>query len=327
MKAVKATSFGGPGRLELVDAPDPTPEPGEIRVRVQYAAVNFADVNRRRGTYAEPGAQFPLSLGLEVFGQVDGLGPEVTGWSLGDAVAGFTLTGSYAELAIVPQQLAYHVPSTLDSQQAAAFPVAGQTAYHLLTSTARAQPEDRLLVTGAAGGVGLCLIQIARLLGCGQIVAAAGTQKRMQTTLDAGAHAALNSRNGDLAAKAMRITGDHGADLVFDAVGGEVRTAALHALAPFGKLVQYGNASAAPERLPSARWLRTANVGIVGFHLATLRNRLPHLLQDSASTLTRWLSEGSIRFPIAEVLPLDQAQRAHELLESRAVEGKVLLEP
>lgn len=326
MKALRVHRPGGPAELCLEDVDDPLPGPGDLVVRVELAGVNYADVNARRGVYAADPGVFPLTPGLEVYGTVTAVGADVSTWRTGDPVAGFTRAG-YAELAVVPQRLAYRVPEGVPPAQAAAFPVTGLTAYHLLTSSARPRPDDWLLVTAAAGGVGTALVRQARLLGHDRLLVAAGSPERLDYARRLGAVDGIDYAAADLTAGVLRATDGHGVDVAFDAVGGAVRESCLRALAPFGRLVQYGNACADRERLPEPRELRRRNIAVVGFHLGTLRDNLPGLLADGARRLLSWLRQGELEFTVADILPLADGAHAHRLLEARAVTGKLLLAP
>ncbi len=324
MKAVHAMADGGPDVLELVEVDVPEPGPDDVQIAVRLAGVNFADVNARRGTYLGAAGARPHGLGLDVYGEVCGVGSNVAHLKVGQRVAGFASTPGYAEVVVTSARLVWAVPDGVTDEAAAAFPVVGHTAYHLLVSAARLRPGENLLVTGAAGGVGLTVIQVARLLGAGVVVAAAGSAARAAEGIAVGADVALDYSAGPLAEQLA----DAGVDkvaIVLDGVGGAVRRAALDCLGMFGRLVHFGNSSGEPEELPSPRQLRERELGVVGLHLQQLRQRAPELLADSAEAILGWLAAGRLRIPVAEVLPLERAADAHRLLESRQVKGKLLL--
>ncbi|MCW2899939.1 MAG: alcohol dehydrogenase [Streptosporangiaceae bacterium] len=325
MRAVQATRSGAADVLELVDAPEPEPAPDEVQIQVRLAGVNFADVNARRGTYAAGAVPGPRGFGLEVLGEVRSVGGGVRRFRTGQRVAGFSSSPGYAEVAVAHQDLVWAVPDDVSDDQAAAFPVVGCTAYHLLRSSARLREGERVLITAAAGGVGTTAIQIARLLGAGLVVGAAGSGERAAAAVKAGADAGIGYSEGSMAEALRAVTGRSSVDVVLDGVGGSVRRAALECLDLFGRLVHFGNASGEPEEFPPARTLRERNVGLLGFHLQALRAHHREVLRDSAAALLEWLGQGALHAHVADVLPLGCAAEAQRLLESRQVRGKLLL--
>jgi len=325
VRAIRMRQPGGPEVLELADAEPPETGATEVLVAVELAAVNFGDVNARRAVYASRGVAFQSGLGLEVYGRVAETGARVSGFQPGDRVAGFCRTGGYAELAACDQRLLWRVPDDIPDEQAAAFPIVGQTAYHLLHSAARLRDGDDVLITAAAGGVGTAAVQVARLLGAGLIVAAASSVPRARRALPLGADAAISYSPGELKDNLADATGTKTVAVALDAVGGTVRAQALDCLAPFSRLIHYGNSSGGPEHLPDARSLRDRLVSVGGVRLAQVRSAAPELLRDSGDRLLDWLREGRLTLPIAAVLPLADAAEAHRRLESRQVVGKLLL--
>jgi NADPH:quinone reductase len=323
MRAVVARGAGGVEVLAVVDVPEPAPAADEVLIRVRYAGVNFADVNARRGTYG--GAGGLRGLGLEVLGEVVAVGVAVRGLAPGRRVAGFSRGPAYAELAVAHQDLVWPVPDEVPDEQAAAFPVVGCTALHLLRSAARLQPGERVLITAAAGGVGTTAIQLARLEGAGLVVGAAGSADRAEVAVRAGADAGIDYSAGPLDAGLLAAVGPGGVDVVLDGVGGRLRKEALDCLGPFGRLVHFGNSSGTPEDLPSAREQRERNLAVVGFHLAALRAQHRELVASAAAAVLDRLRAGSLRIAVADVLPLAEAAEAHRRLESRQVTGKLLL--
>jgi NADPH:quinone reductase len=323
MRAVVARGAGGVDVLALADVPEPVPGPDEVLVRVRLAGVNFADVNARRGTYG--GAGGLRGLGLEVLGEVAAVGAAVRGLTPGLRVAGFSRGPGYAELAVAHQDLVWPVPDEVPDEQAAAFPVVGCTALHLLRSAARLQPGERVLITAAAGGVGSTAVQLARLCGAGLVVGAAGSADRAKAAVAAGADAGIDYSAGPLAGELAAAVGPGGVDVVLDGVGGRVRTQALDCLGPFGRLVHFGNSSGTREELPTAREQRERNLAVVGFHLAALRAQHRELVAAAATVVLDRLREGSLRIAVGDVLPLAEAAEAHRRLESRRVSGKLLL--
>lgn len=317
---------GRPEVLELVNVPPPRIEAGELLVAVELAGVNFADVNARRATYVSRGVRFNPGLGLEVYGHVAAVGPAVTTFQLGDRVAGFCRSPGYAEFAACDQRLLWRVPGDMPDVQAAAFPIIGQTAFHLLHSAARLRPGESVLVTAAAGGVGTTAIQVARCLGAGLITGAAGSAERAERARNLGADAAIDYSAGHIGEGLEKATGTRAVDVALDAVGGAVRAQVLECLAPFGRLIQYGNSCGDAEELPDARWLRERLISIGGIRLAEIRGQAPELLRSSGDQLLAWLAQGALQMQVSKVLPLSQAAEAHRRLEARHVVGKLLLD-
>ncbi|MFC4942998.1 quinone oxidoreductase family protein [Pseudonocardia sp. GCM10023141] len=313
MRMARAQAAGGPDvlRVDVVERPAIGPE--DVLVAVRLAGVNFADVNARRGTYAA--VTGPRGLGRDILGEVVAVGDRVEGGALrvGLRVAGFSSTPAYAEFAVAHHTLVWPVPDAVSDEQAAAFPTVGQTAYHLMRRAGGLRTGESVLVTAAAGGVGSVAVPLATLLGAGRVVAAAGDVERART---AGAPEAV--AYPDLASVDP-------VDLVLDGVGGGVRDGAVARLAPFGRLVHFGNSAATTETLPAPRALRERCLGVVGFHLDVLRRNDRPALAAAAELLMGWLAAGRLHIPVHAVLPLDRAAEAHRLLESRQVRGKVLL--
>jgi NADPH2:quinone reductase len=315
---------GGPDVLRTADVAVPEPGPDDVQIAVRLAAVNFADVNARRGTYRRPGADRPYGLGLDLCGEVSAVGANVRHLAVGRRVAGFAATPAYAEFAVAPADLVWPVPAEVGDEAAAAFPVVGHTAYHLLATAARVRAGESVLVTAAAGGVGATAIQVARLLGAGTVIGAAGSPARAAAAVATGADAGVDYSAG-LAGGLRAAAGAAGVDVVLDGVGGAVRRDAFDCLGLFGRLVHFGNASAEQEVLPAPRTLREREAGVIGFHLQGLRDRRRDLLAESARALFAWMADGRLTIPIAGVLPLSRAAEAHRRLESRGVGGKLLL--
>jgi NADPH2:quinone reductase len=307
------------------EVPEPIPAPDEVQIDVRLTGVNFADVNARRGVYASAGAALPRGFGMDLYGVVRAVGERVDRFTVGQRVAGFSSSPSYADIAVAHQNLVWAVPDGVTEDQAAAFPTVGTTAFHLLASAARVQPGESVLITASAGGVGSVAVQIARLLGAGLVVGAAGSAARAHESVAAGADAAVDYSAGRMVDALRAATGRSAVDVVLDGVGGGVRRNALECVGLFGRLVHFGNASGEPESLPGLREMRERNIGVVGFHLQRLRTERRDHLQRSAETLLGWLEKDEFKVPVAEILPLERAADAHRLLESRQVSGKLLL--
>jgi NADPH:quinone reductase len=318
MRMVQASHAGGPEVLAVQRVEQPTIGADEVLVAVRLAGINFAEVNTRRGTYVRRGGSY--GLGRDVLGEVARVGARVRGLRPGQRVAGFSASPAYADYARADQSLLWPVPDAISDEQAAALPTVGQTAYHLLTTAGRMGSGESVLITASAGGVGSVAVQLASLLGAGHVVAAAGSAERARGALLWGADEAVAyhelSHPPNLA---------HPMDLALDGVGGSVRRAVLDHISSFGRLVHFGNSSGEPEELPAPRQQRERGLGLIGFHLESLRRDGPSVLARSAELLFAWIADGELTIPVHEVLPLDRAADAHRLLESRRVRGKLLL--
>jgi NADPH2:quinone reductase len=326
MKVIKAVGVGGPEVLTMLEVEVPVPGPGQVLVKGDLAAVNFADINARRGTYrADKTGLFHVDLGLEIYGHVAALGEGVTRFEPGQRVAGFSLSGAYAEYVLADQGLIWLVPDGVSDEQAAAFPTVGQTAFHLLTSAARLLIGESVMITAAGGGVGSTAIQVARLLGAGPVLAVAGSSQGAFLAHRLGADFTLDTSDQGLEDAMAALEGISKVDIVLDGVGGELRQQALRCLSPFGRMVQFGNSSGVIEELPPLREMREHCIGVFGFHLGLMRSERKEALMRSATQLLEWLSMGRLNIAIDGILPLSRVAEAHTRLENRQVRGKLLL--
>jgi NADPH2:quinone reductase len=264
--------------------------------------------------------------GLEVAGTVAGLGEGVSGLRVGQRVIGFVDGGSYGQLATASAALTVPVPENLEWDQAGGFPIIALTAYHLLTTAGHIAKGDTVLVHAAAGGVGTCLLQLARILGASKVIGTAGGPEKVKHALEFGADDVIDYRAGDFGERVKELTGGKGPDIVLDAVGGDVGTRCLEILATFGRLVMYGNASAEKEMHISTNELRERVLSAVGFSLNGLRRNRPDVMRESAATIIGYLTSGKMRIDVSRIFPLADAAEAHRHIESRASMGKLLLD-
>lgn len=325
MKAVAVTRFGGPEVLEVLDMRVLEPGPGQVLIEVAYAGVNYADLMARRGTYhARP---LPFVPGYEVSGTVHALGEGVTGLRVGQPVAALTVQGGYAEFALARAVLTFpleNVAGKVDLQQAAAFPTVAITAYDLLTRAGRLQRGESVLIHAASGGIGMAAGQIARALGARLVLGTTSSQEKAAAArafgydqvflLDGFAEAALAATDGK------------GIDIILDARGEPTRSQSLGVLAPFGRLVVFGNASDNPEQPISPTQLWTSNKAVVGYSITTLSQTAPHLVAETAQKVVGLLASGALTLAIDGALPLEQAPEAHRRIEARSHVGKLLLQ-
>ena len=317
MKAIVARRLGGPEVLGLEQWPEPRPGPGEVRIRVVMAGVNFADTERRRGLHQAVG--LPWIPGLEAAGFVDEIGKNVDASLVGRRVA-FMATATYAEATIVDAGALLLLPDSVGWEEAAAFPVQGLTAYHLLHAAARLGAGESVLVHAAAGGVGSWCVQMAARAGA-RVFGTCSRPEKAAAVRALGAEAVF-LYGPNLAAIVREHTGGRGVDVVLDSVGRDTQETSLAVLAPFGRLIYFGEASGSPAPVDVGR-LYEKSLQVGAYWLRTPHPR--QLGREAAATLLEGLASGSLRAPAVRVFPLANAGEAHRALESRTTEGKLLL--
>lgn len=307
--------------LAVEDVPDPKPSPGQIRIAVERAGVNFTDTYWRSGFYRP---QLPFVPGVEAVGSVDALGPGVTEWRLGDRVGFPQQPGAYAETVVVGADRAVAIPDTMSSEEACALMMQGITAHYLATSTFPLEPGTTTLVHAAAGGVGRLLVQVARLQGA-RVIASVSNAEKARIAVEAGADEVLVNAGAELASRVIDLTAGVGVDVVYDGIGLATYRQSLAAIRKRGVLVLFGQASGP---VPAFDTLALAERS-----LFLTRPRLaPHIeTQDDlvrrANDLFAWVREGAVTVRIDRTYLLDDADLAHQHLELGLTTGKVLLNP
>jgi len=303
----------------LVDIATPEPGPGEIRVKIKACALNFGDLLMIKGTYqATP--PVPFTLGMEVAGVVDALGPDTDGPAVGSDVLVFGGSGGLAEFGVYPAESAVPMPKGMSFEDAAAFPVAYGTSHVALDHRAKLQPGENLLVLGAAGGVGLTAVELGKLMGANVIACARGADK-LEVAKAAGADHLIDATDADIRAEVKALGG---ADVVYDPVGGDQFKAAFRACNPEARLLPLGFASGEVPQIP-ANHLLVKNLTVIGLYWGGYLSFKPEVLTDSMRTLFGWYGEGKLKPHVSNVLPLEQAAEAYELLRSRKSTGKVVV--
>lgn len=294
---MKALRVERPGALALADVPPPEPGPGEVLVRVEAAALNFADLLLRDGRYLEPIAP-PFTAGRELAGTIVALGPGVDRWAPGARVVAIVRQGAFAELAVAPAAALLPLPSSLSAEQGAALFVAGLTALVCLEDLARVAPGDTVLVQSAAGGVGSYAVQIARALGARVAGTASGAAK-LGVLRDLGAALTIDYAAEDFVAAVRTWTGGRGVDVVLETIGGDVfRRGFLEALAPFGRMVVLGVTRGASAALTCRELLASAPCGRSSPSASRSRvapRRSPAWLRGRASGSSCWSCSGRSR--------------------------------
>ena len=308
----------------LVDLPVPGPGAGEVRVRVRAAAVNFPDLLMTGGGY-QLKPDLPFVSGLEFSGEVDAVGAGVTKWRVGDAVVGGNRFGAMAEYTVVPAGSLRSKPEALSWEEAAAYPVAYLTAYVALVRCARIEAGESLLVHGAAGGVGLAAVDLAKALGAKVIAAASSAGKREAITRLYAPDAVIAAEPGFREAVKV-LTGGKGADVIFDPVGGDVFDESTRCIAFGGRLLVIGFASG---RIPdvSVNMPLIKGFSVVGVRAGEYGRRFPERGAENVAAIDALATAGRIRPHVYAVLDLADWREAFAMLEKREAVGKVVLRP
>ena len=297
----------------------PPPGPEEIRVKVSACGLNFADLLMIKGTYQDT-PPLPFVPGLEVAGTILSVGEAVQGFALGDRVSAYCGAGGLAEEVNVHASRCRTVPENMSDDVAAGFQIAYGTSHLALTRRARLQTHETLVVLGAAGGVGLTAVEIGKALGARVIGVARGAEK-LNIARAAGADETLDAGTDDLRG-ALKALG--GADVIYDAVGGDLGEAALRALKPEGRFLAIGFASGTVPK-PKLNHLLVKNIDVIGFYWGGYLSFAPQVLNDSLAELMDWHRDGRISPHISHKLPFDQALEALDLLKTRQATGKVVV--
>ena len=317
MRRFAITSYGATPALG--DAPVPEPKPGEVRVKIAACALNFADLLMIEGKYQER-PEPPVTLGMELSGTVEALGPGTPGPAIGTRVAVYSNGGGLAEHGCFAADRCLPIPDAMPFDAAAAFQIAYGTSHVALAHRARLQPGETLLVLGAAGGVGLTAVEIGRKMGARVIACARGADK-LKIAEAAGADHLIDSETADLKAEVKALGG---ADVVYDPVGGAQFDAALRATKPEGRMIVVGFAGGTVQQIP-ANHLLVKNVTVIGLYWGDYLSFRPEVLTGSLATLMGWYAEGALHPHISHRLPLERAGEALELLRSRKSTGKVVV--
>ena len=338
MRQVWITRTGEPEVMEPREATDPRPGPGTVRVRVDAAGVNFADVMIRIGLYPDA-PDLPLVPGYEVAGVIDAVGEGVPEARDGERVMAFCTFGGYTDVVCVPSRHAYRLPEALSIPEGAALPVNYLTAYQMLEVMAPPSADETVLIHGAAGGVGLAAIELARNRGA-RVLGSASPSKH-DFLRARGVDFCLDSRQRTFAADVRAATGGRGADVVLEARHGRWIRESYAALAPAGRLVLFGFADAARSKrgsrlaalrtLAGVPWLALNPIRLMNDNKAVMGVNLARMWEEQdrvAVWMTRlldWAGEGLIRPHVDRVFALTDAPRAHHYLQDRRNRGKVLL--
>ncbi len=316
MRAYHMESQDSPPRL--IELAVPTPGPGEIRVAIRACGLNFADLLMQKGTYQDT-PRAPFTLGMEISGTVESVGAGVTTLVPGDRIAVYSGQGGLADYGVFDAARAIKIPETMPFHHAAALQIAYGTSHMALAYRAHMQPGETLLVTGAAGGVGLSAVKIGKLMGATVIAQARGADK-LEVARAAGADHLIDASE-DLRARVLELGG---ADVVYDAIGGETFKAAFRACNPEARLLPIGFAGGEVPQIP-ANHLLVKNLTVIGFYIGGYLKFRPEAVTQSLNTLIDWYLEGRLTPHVSNILPLEQVEEGMTLLRERRSTGKVVI--
>ncbi len=314
----------GYGGCALQDLPVPSPGPGEVRVKVRAAAINFPDLLMTKGEYQHK-PPLPFIPGMEMAGEIESVGEGVARWSVGDAVVGGAKTGGFSEFALAQAGALRPKPSRLSFAEASAYGAAYLTAYVALVRRAQAQPGEWLLVHGAAGGVGLACVDLAKHLGC-KVIAASASDDKLEVVAREYAPDAVINVTGGFREQVKALTGGRGADIIYDPVGGDVFDESVRCIAFDGRLLVVGFTSG---RIPtvSVNMPLIKGFSVVGVRAGEYGRRFPEKGAENAQAVWRMADEGLIRPRVDAELPLAQWREGFDMLADRKVIGKAVLRP
>ena len=322
MKAIQVSQTGGAEELKLVDLPIPEPKPNEAVIQIQAAGVNFVDVYFREGRYLAP---LPFVNGQEAAGVAIATGAEVTTFKVGDRVAYTGALGSYAEYAAVPADRLVKIPDELDFTQAAAAMLQGMTAHYLCHNTYPVKRGETALVHAAAGGVGLLLVQMCKLIGA-RVIGTTGSEEKAKLAREAGADEVIIYSEQDFETETKRLTEDKGVHVVYDGVGKDTFAKGLKVLRPRGFMVIFGGASGAVPPFDLLELTKHGSLYVTRPSLQHYIARREELEQRSGKVL-QMITAGDLKIRIHKTYPLAEAETAHRDLEGRKTTGKLLLVP
>jgi len=339
MRAIQITGYGDIDKLAECVLPDPVPALGEVAIAVHAFGINFADVLSRTGLYVNA-PRPPFVPGFEVAGIVAAVGPGVTAVKPGDRVVSLTEFGGYATRVTVPEMAACPIPADMSFEVAASLTVTGVTAYHALLVVGSLAPGETVLVQAAAGGVGLCAVQLARNAGA-RVIATCGGPRKVQYLRDFGVEHVIDYHSEDVVSRVLAITGPDGLDVILDSVGGAFVRTGMAMLGPNGRFIGIGAATFAPARgarnvVQLAReYMRVPRLhpltllgqskAYIGVQMLIIGRKKPAVLRRALEAVLAQATVGRLQGVIDQVLPASQIGEAHRLLQSRATIGKLVI--
>ncbi|HEY9788410.1 MAG TPA: NAD(P)H-quinone oxidoreductase [Candidatus Obscuribacterales bacterium] len=324
MRAIVITKSGDPGVLKLGDAPTPSPQKGEVRVKIKATAVNRADLLQRKGQYPPPADVLQDVPGLEFAGVVDMIGEGSSDWSVGDRVFGLCGGGSYAEYVVVHSRTLARIPDKLTFAEAAAIPEVFITAYDALVTQMQLAPGDWTLINAVGSGVGTAAVQIVKAFG-GKSIGTSRNAEKLTKATEFGLSEGILASDGKFADRVMELTGGKGVDVVLELNGGAYVTEDLRCMAPKGRLTVVGLVAGASANVDLARILsRRLQIRGTTLRMRPLEEKIAATIVFSRQVVP--LFENGTLKPVLDVqFPLERAAEAHEYVESDKNFGKVVL--
>ena len=322
MKAIRIAQYGGAEVLRFEDVDAPEPGNGQVRVAIEAAGVNFIDTYHRTGLYP---LDLPLTLGLEGAGTVNAVGAGVTGLAEGDRVAWKSVAGSYAEQVVANEDDVVKIPSAVATKTAAAVMLQGLTAHYLVNSTYPIREGDTCLIHATAGGVGLLLVQMAKMRGA-RVIGTTSTDEKAALARGAGADDLILYTEQDFEAEVQRLTNGQGVEVVYDSVAKATWEKSINCLKPHGYMVFFGNASGPVPPIDPLLLSQKGSIYLTRPTLNDYTQTREEYLQRTDEVMG-WLQDGALNVRIGEEHPLANAADAHTRLEGRQTTGKVLLIP
>jgi NADPH2:quinone reductase len=322
MKQIQFDKLGGPEVMKLVDAPTPEATKGTVLIRNRAIGINFADTLFRKGQYAVT-PQLPDTPGLESAGVIEKIGEGVNGFSVGQRVAAIGAK-AYSEYMVARASQVVPIPDHVSFDEGAAYPIQVLTAWHMLHTSHHVGPGQTVVVHSAAGGVGICAVQIAKAAGA-RVIGTVSSASKAALAKEYGADETVNYDTQDFSAEVMRLTSDRGAELILDAVGKPTFEKGINCLAPMGHLVLYGRAGGPPDPLNVFK-LFQRSTKVSGFMLNqghTGKEQWQRGIEHSFQLM----KEGKLKLLIGKKYPLVEAPEAHRFMESRGSVGKLVLVP
>lgn len=322
MKAIQVRQTGSPEVLEVVDLPKPAPGPKQALVKIEVAGINYIDVYFRTGLYK---AAPPFTPGMEAAGTVEAIGPEVSEVAVGDRVAYAMVMGSYAQYAVAPAWQLVKIPSSIDAKLAAACMLQGMTAHYLTHSTFALKKGDTALVHAAAGGAGLLVVQMAKMLGA-RVIGTVSTDAKAALAKEAGADEIIFYTRQDFEPEVKRLTAGRGVDVVYDSVGQTTFFKGLNCLRARGMMALFGASSGPVAPLDPGLLAAKGSLFLTRPSVAQYTATREELLWRAGDTV-KWVESGALKIRIEKTYQLAEAPQAHRDLEGRKTSGKLLLLP
>ncbi len=322
MKAIRISQYGGAEVLSFEDIDVADPGEGQVRITIEAAGVNFIDTYHRTGLYP---LNLPLTLGLEGAGIVNAVGAGVSDLTEGDRVAWKSVEGSYAEQVVAAAAEVVKIPSDVATKTAAAVMLQGLTSHYLVNSTYPIREGDTCLVHAAAGGVGLLLVQMAKMRGA-RVIGTTSTEEKAALARGAGADDIVLYTERDFEAEVLRLTDGQGVEVVYDSVAQATWEKSINCLKPRGYMVFFGNASGPVPPIDPLLLSQKGSIYLTRPTLNSYTQTREEYLQRTSEVMG-WIQDGSLDVRIGEEHPLENTAEAHKRLEGRQTTGKVLLIP